>query len=166
MHLVESHRQLVFDGVDPRSRATVAAIDDERQRLELACSDIRQQMLDVGFGEVQLRQRPGLVRLRRKVLGQDHLLEVAKAAVATDRDRPLLHQLHAVVALGIVTRGHHDGPVDTIIFQVHGGEIRQLCATKANVDDVDTTVEQSLSHRRGQRWRAVAHVLSHGHFAR
>lgn len=143
--------------LDDRAGGAVARVGEDLERLERCNIDVAEQVLDVG-GLVRLvLDGAGLRRGRAEIAGGDAVADGVQARVATDGFGRLAHQLHAVVALGIVAGGDHDAAAGLLVA---GGEVDFLGAAQADVDDVGAAFGDAADERLRKRGAFETHVAA------
>ena len=162
VHLDELERQVLLELVDDQTRAAVAGMHDDLQRLELRAVDVRQQVLDVLRHDVDGEAFADARRLGENALLRD-AADVLQAVVAADRTRAFAHELHAVVVRRIVAGGDHDAAVH---LARERREVDDFGAAEADVVDVDAGVEQALLQRLAEQFAREPDVAAHDHTLR
>ena len=157
MHPDKLERQMRRQRVQRYSRAAVAGVHHDAQRLEGCHVHVAQQMLHIAaarFGRAQAAARSG----RREAVFLGKALDVQQAGVAADRARAFAHELHAVVVLGVVAGRDGDATVDA---HVEGGEVDFLGAALADIEHIDAGLEQPLGERIADFAAAQADIVTH-----
>ena len=109
----------------------VGGVHDDLVRTERADVDQLVQVLDVGRVDVARLEHAVVVQRRQVRQRLRPLLELRDTGVAAERQRAVLHELHAVVLRRVVRRGHHDPAVQPLRGDA---EVQHLRRDEAEVD--------------------------------
>lgn len=149
--------QVLGQCFDDRAGGAVAGVGEDLERFERCDIHIAEQVLDVGGLGCLVLDGAGLRRHRAEVAGDDAVADSVQARVAADGLRRLAHQLHAVVALGVVAGGDHDAAAGLLVA---GGEVDFLGAAQADVDDVGAAFGDAADERLSEHRAFEAHVAT------
>src|SRR5207253_10373723 len=105
------------------------------------------EVIEVFPADVECPLRAGLCGLRRQLPGLDERAHLQQSGVGADWAGVLTDELHAVVIGRVVARRHRDAAVE---FFRKRSEVRALRAPQADVESIDTGIDQAALECRGQ----------------
>ena len=159
VHLDELEGQVRFELIDDEPRPAVAGVHDDFQGLELAHSDVGEEVRDIRRQGVERRACAAMWGLR-KLRALREAANVFETVVDADGPRLLAHEFHAVVVGRVVAGGDHDAAVKAAVER---GEVHAFRAADPDVVDIGAAVGQGTAHGVGESGAGEPDVAADHH---
>ena len=154
-------RQMLRQLLQNRTGTAIAGVSNNFHRLEHACINIGQQMLDIGRHNIHMLQSThsfACYYLMHELFGcSNHLTDFLQTGIAGNRTCITAYQLHAVIFLGIMAGSNHN---TAVCFQMSGSKINHFRTALADINNPGAAMAQSLRQRIHQCSAAQADIMS------